>query len=131
MNGPLYDYGLVFDWKWYNEYSFIYDLLWQVAIITLTLLSRNLYFFPIAEAFHKTGAQDIFFYLIWCEGKFPEGEWFWSGIPGYTTITHVINCLWINGLVISICVAWYFVARRIDFYKRFSKYIPSSLLKKI
>ena len=121
VNGPLYSYGLVFDWNWYTEYQVLYNLLWQFTIIVLTFYSRNLYFLAIAEAFHRSSTQDLFFFPLWTDG-FPTGDWTWSShyqVYGHwTTMDHIAYCLILNGLVIGVCLFWRTLAAP-WFHKRF------------
>jgi len=107
VNGILYEYGLIFDWSWYMEYQFLYNLLWQISIFILFYYCRNLYFLFLSYAFYWSASQDIFFFVAWV-GDFPSGDWTWSShyllFGHWSTVDHIGFCLVINLLAIIFCV---------------------------
>lgn len=76
INNILYDFGLIFSEGWYQEYSVLYFLSYQLVVFLLLVYTRNLKLFVFFEVFVLTCTQDLVYFGFW-EGSFPKHEWVW------------------------------------------------------
>lgn len=103
VHEELYDYGLTFSYDWAVKYWINYSLLYQLAIISLFLFCRDKLFLLAAEVFTLTSSQDIIFFGLWNNGKFPAGSWNWTiyyfWVGEWTTQQQIFLSLAANMLV--------------------------------
>ena len=76
INNILYDFGLIFSEGWYQEYSVLYFLSYQLVVFILLVYTRNLKLFLFFEVFVLTSTQDLVYFGLW-QGSFPAHEWTW------------------------------------------------------
>ena len=76
INNILYDFGLIFSEGWYQEYSVLYFLSYQLVVFILLAYTRNLKLFVFFEVFVLTCTQDLVYFGLW-GGSFPTQEWVW------------------------------------------------------
>ena len=83
VHHDLYNFGLTFSETWAGPYWLNYALLYQAAIIPLTLYCEDPWLFLFSEVFVLTATQDILFFVL--VGRFPTEVWWWTPLPGWTT----------------------------------------------
>jgi hypothetical protein len=76
VNSILYNFGLSFSEAWYQEYSILYFLAYQLVVFILLAYTRNLKLFALFQVFVLTCTQDLVYFGLW-EGSFPSHEWVW------------------------------------------------------
>ena len=76
INNIFYSFGLIFSEGWYQEYTILYFLAYQLAIFVLLAYTRNLKLFLFFEVFILTSTQDLVYFGFW-QGSFPSHEWVW------------------------------------------------------
>ena len=76
INNILYNFGLNFSEAWYQEYSILYFLAYQLIIFILLAYTKNLKLFAFFQVFVLTSTQDLVYFGLW-EGSFPSHEWVW------------------------------------------------------
>ena len=76
INNILYNFGLSFSEAWYQEYSVLYFLAYQLVVFILLAYTKNLKLFAFFQVFVLTSTQDLVYFGLW-EGSFPSHEWVW------------------------------------------------------
>jgi hypothetical protein len=76
INNILYNFGLSFSEAWYQEYSVLYFLAYQLIVFILLAYTKNLKLFAFFQIFVPASTQDLVYFGIW-EGSFPSHEWVW------------------------------------------------------
>ena len=76
INNILYNFGLSFSEVWYQEYSVLYFLAYQLVVFILLAYTKNLKLFAFFQVFVLTSTQDLVYFGLW-EGSFPSHEWVW------------------------------------------------------
>jgi len=76
INSILYNFGLIFSEGWYQEYTVLYFLAYQLIVFILLAYTRNLKLFAFFQVFVLTSTQDLVYFGLW-EGSFPTREWVW------------------------------------------------------
>ena len=76
INNIFYSFGLIFSEGWYQEYTILYFLAYQLAIFVLLAYTRNLKLFLFFEVFILTSTQNLVYFGFW-QGSFPSHEWVW------------------------------------------------------
>ncbi len=74
INNILYDFGLIFSEGWYQKYSVLYFLSYQLVVFILLAYTRNLKRFVFFEVFVLTCTQDLVYFGFW-GSNFPTPEW--------------------------------------------------------
>ena len=76
INNIFYSFGLIFSEGWYQEYTILYFLAYQLDILVLLAYTRNLKLFLFFEVFILTSTQDLVYFGFW-QCSFPSHEWVW------------------------------------------------------
>lgn len=76
INNILYNFGLSFSEAWYQEYTILYFLAYQLVVFILLAYTKNLKLFAFFQVFLLTSTQDLVYFGLW-EGSFPSHEWVW------------------------------------------------------
>lgn len=76
INNIFYNFGLIFSEGWYQEYTVLYFLAYQLVVFILLAYTRNLKLFAFFQVFVLTSTQDLVYFGLW-EGSFPTHEWVW------------------------------------------------------
>ena len=76
INNILYNFGLSFSEAWYQEYTVLYFLAYQLVVFILLAYTRNVKLFAFFQVFVLTSTQDLVYFGIW-EASFPSHEWVW------------------------------------------------------
>jgi hypothetical protein len=97
VNTTLYEYGLQFSYGWYQEYTFLYALSYQLVLLLLYLWTRDWKSILVLEGFVLSAGQDLIFFAVW-NGSFPDGQWAW-------TIFHQIFGFWNTGIQVFLTVS--------------------------
>jgi hypothetical protein len=77
INSILYNFGLSFSEAWYQEYTVLYFLAYQLVVFILLAYTKNLKLFAFFQVFLLTSTQDLVYFGLW-EGSFPSHEWVWT-----------------------------------------------------
>ena len=121
INNILYDFGLIFSEGWYQEYSVLYFLSYQLVVFILLVYTINLKLFVFFEVFVLTCTQDLVYFGFW-EDSFPTQEWAWMiqyRIFGFWNTTSQV-LLNISGLSLVLILSW---IARIQFWVRTSSIV--------
>ena len=76
INNILYNFGLSFSEAWYQEYTILYFLAYQLVVFILLAYTKNLKLFAFFQVFLLTSTQDLVYFGLW-KGSFPSHEWVW------------------------------------------------------
>lgn len=76
INNIFYRFGLIFSEGWYQEYTILYFLAYQLVILVLLAYTRKLNLFLFFEVFVLTSTQDLVYFILW-QGSFPAHESVW------------------------------------------------------
>ena len=76
VNNIFYSFGLIFSEEWYQEYTILYFLAYQLVVIVILAYTRNLKLFFFFKVFVLTSTQDLIYFGLW-QGGFPTHEWIW------------------------------------------------------
>jgi hypothetical protein len=86
IHHDLYEHGLRYSESWAWKDNLIKMALYQFVIFTLLCIHKSWRVWVFTEVFWFTCSQDLFFYLIWNRGVFPDGDWGW--LPFYNVLGH-------------------------------------------
>ena len=123
INYTLYGYGLQFSQSWYFQYTFLYELLYQLVIVVMLFYSGNLFFVLIAETFVISSAQDLVYFGVW-QGSFPPGRWVWLWYSPTTLTQIAIN---LGSLLTAGLIAFFLKTKIQQFQKKLNSYFLSKL----
>lgn len=118
VHGLHYDYGLRYDIAWAQIDWNIYLIQLYVAAFSCAFIARSWKLLLGYCAFVWSSTQDLIFYGVWMQGKFPAGDWTWMGyysIFGVWTTFHqfIFSFTILSLTIIGVYGVYLYVATRV------------------